>query len=113
MDLIPLLLSHPDEFWTILRFTFSGRRKRDITLKEEHSTSGWDRASMRRCWYFLDVTGRSIAPFIREFAGDLARVVSFALVFISEFTFMLTPMNNSRSASSTWCYAPWIPSKTT
>ncbi|EEB99568.1 hypothetical protein MPER_00731, partial [Moniliophthora perniciosa FA553] len=48
-------------------------QKRDITAKQEHETSGWDRATMRRCWEFLDMTSRSFSAVIKELDGDLAR----------------------------------------
>ena len=54
------------------------RDTRDIKDPAEHSTSGYNRASMRQCWDFLDQTSRSFAMVIKELDGDLARVVSFA-----------------------------------
>ncbi|KAG2355713.1 isoprenoid synthase domain-containing protein [Suillus spraguei] len=49
--------------------------KRDITAQQEHPTSCWDRASMRCCWEFLDMTSRSFAAVIKELDGDLARTI--------------------------------------
>ena len=60
----------------------NGRRnyhkpKRDILAQQEHATSGWDDGeSMRQCWAFLDLTGRSFSAVIKELDGDLARTVS-------------------------------------
>jgi hypothetical protein len=50
--------------------------KRDITKKEEHPSSGWDRPTMRRCWELLDHSSRSFSAVIKELDGELARVVS-------------------------------------
>lgn len=71
-----LLFTHPNEFRHLLQFYFYHEQKRDITSMKEHSTSGWDRESMRRCWHFLDLTSRSFAAVIKELDGDLARTVS-------------------------------------
>lgn len=70
-----LLLTHPYEFRTLLQFKLFHEYKRDITAKQEHPTSGWDRKSMQRCWTFLDMTSRSFSAVIKELEGDLARTV--------------------------------------
>jgi farnesyl-diphosphate farnesyltransferase len=75
-SLLGLLLTHPLEFRTLVHFYLYHETKRDITALQEHPTSGWDRASMRRCWEFLDTTSRSFAAVIKELDGDLARTVS-------------------------------------
>ncbi|KAF8886382.1 squalene synthase [Infundibulicybe gibba] len=72
---IVLLLTHPFEFRTLLQFYLYHEQKRDIAALQEHPTSGWDRASMRRCWEFLDQTSRSFSAVIKELDGDLARTV--------------------------------------
>jgi farnesyl-diphosphate farnesyltransferase len=77
---ITLLLTHPNEFRTLLQFWLYHEQKRDITSMKEHPTSGWDRSSMRRCWEFLDMTSRSFAAVIKELDGDLARVVCLGLL---------------------------------
>jgi farnesyl-diphosphate farnesyltransferase len=70
-----LLVTHPLEFHTLLQFhIYHERKKRDI---REHPTSGWDRASMRRCWELLDMTSRIYSSVITELEGELARVVCF------------------------------------
>ena len=76
-SLLKLLLTNPSDFRTLLQFKLFYESKRDLTAIHEHSTSGWDRRSMRRCWDFLDMTSRSFAAVIKELDGDLARVVSF------------------------------------
>ncbi|KAI6096894.1 squalene synthase [Pisolithus croceorrhizus] len=73
--LLVLLLTHPSEFRTLVQFYLYHEQKRDITAKQEHPTSGWDRSSMRRCWEFLDMTSRSFAAVIKELEGDLARTI--------------------------------------
>lgn len=73
---IILLLTHPLEFRTLLQFYLYHEQKRDIKALKEHPTSGWDRASMRKCWKFLDSTSRSFSAVIKEVEGDLARTVS-------------------------------------
>ncbi|KNZ79728.1 Squalene synthase [Termitomyces sp. J132] len=70
-----LLLTHPNEFRTLVQFYFYHEQKRDITSIKEHPTSGWDRESMRRCWAFLDQTSRSFSAVIKELDGDLARTI--------------------------------------
>lgn len=74
-SLLVLLLTHPSEFKTLVQFYLYHEQKRDITAKQEHPTSGWDRSSMRRCWEFLDMTSRSFAAVIKELEGDLARTI--------------------------------------
>ena len=76
VDMLFLLLTHPDEFRILVQFYLWHDTKRDITRKHEHATSGWDRPSMRRCWELLDMTSRSFAVVIKELDGDLARLVS-------------------------------------
>ncbi|KAK7041460.1 bifunctional farnesyl-diphosphate farnesyltransferase/squalene synthase [Paramarasmius palmivorus] len=72
---ITLLLTHPVEFRTLLQYWLYHEQKRDITATQEHETSGWDRATMRRCWDFLDMTSRSFSAVIKELDGDLARTI--------------------------------------
>ena len=86
-----LLLTHPFEFRSLLQFALYHEQKRDIKSIKEHSTSGWDRESMRRCWKFLDITSRSFAAVIKELDGDLARTVSRALSFF--LPTVLNPVN--------------------
>ena len=76
LEILTLALTHPQEFRILLQFWNHQERKRDITRKEEHASSGWDRPTMRRCWELLDFAGRSYASVIKELEGDLARVVS-------------------------------------
>jgi len=76
LEILSLALTHPNEFRILLQFWNYYEPKRDITNKEEHPTSGWDRPTMRRCWQLLDLTSRSFATVIKELDGDLARVVS-------------------------------------
>lgn len=75
LSMLALLVTHPLEFRTLLQYWLFHEQKRDITSQQEHPTSGWDRASMRRCWDFLDMTSRSFAAVIKELDGDLARTV--------------------------------------
>lgn len=72
---ILLLLTHPNEFRSLVQFYVYHEQKRDITSMKEHATSGWDRESMRRCWAFLDQTSRSFSAVIKELDGDLARTI--------------------------------------
>ena len=76
LEILTLALTHPHEFRILLQFWNYHEPKRDITRKEEHTSSGWDRPTMRRCWELLDFTSRSFASVIKELDGDLARVVS-------------------------------------
>ncbi|KAG9079245.1 bifunctional farnesyl-diphosphate farnesyltransferase/squalene synthase, partial [Ceratobasidium sp. UAMH 11750] len=70
-----LLCTHPNEFRSLVQYKLWHEAKRDITAQREHDTSGWDRQSMQRCWYFLDQTSRSFAAVIKELEGDMARMV--------------------------------------
>lgn len=70
-----LALTHPNEFCTLLQFYLYHEQKRDITSIKEYETSGWDRATMRRCWTLLDQTSRNFSAAIKELDGDLARTV--------------------------------------
>jgi len=79
--MLTLLLTHPDEFRVLVQFWLYHEQKRDITAQQEHPTSGWDRESMRQCWKFLDMTSRSFAAVIKELDGDLARTVSYCVIF--------------------------------
>ncbi|KAI0741334.1 squalene synthase [Daedaleopsis nitida] len=74
-SMLTLLLTHPVEFRILLQYKIWHEPQRDITQPSEHPTSGWDRATMRRCWEFLDLTSRSFSGVIKEVEGDLARVV--------------------------------------
>jgi hypothetical protein len=78
LEILSLALTHPNEFRILLQFWNYYEPKRDITSKEEHPSSGWDRPTMRRCWHLLDLTSRSFAAVIKELDGDLARVVSLS-----------------------------------
>ena len=75
-DLVTLAVTHPTEFRTLCQFWLYHEQKRDITSAEEFESSGYNRQSMKRCWYFLDMTSRSFSSVIKELEGDLARVVS-------------------------------------
>lgn len=81
--MLGLLLTHPNEFRTLLQFYLFHTQKRDITAQQEHPTSGWHRQSMRRCWEFLDLTSRSFAAVIKELDGDLARTVRILALFLN------------------------------
>jgi farnesyl-diphosphate farnesyltransferase len=76
--------------------------KRDITAQREYETSGWDRASMRRCWEFLDMTSRSFSAVIKELEGDMARMVR---VWKWEFSLFFSGSFYPRCACSISCYA--------
>jgi hypothetical protein len=82
-SLLKLLFTRPNDFRTLVQFKLFHEAKRDLTAIHEHSTSGWDRRTMRRCWEFLDMTSRSFSAVIKELDGDLARIVSsFLSVFL-------------------------------
>ncbi|KAA1470064.1 farnesyl-diphosphate farnesyltransferase [Dentipellis sp. KUC8613] len=82
LSMLTLLLTHPHEFRTLVQFYLYHEPKRDITAKREHDTSGWDRASMRRCWELLDLTSRSFAAVVKELEGDLARAICLFYVVL-------------------------------
>ncbi|TFK53848.1 farnesyl-diphosphate farnesyltransferase [Heliocybe sulcata] len=75
MSMLALLLTHPLEFLTLAQFWLYHDKNRDISSPSEHATSGWDRQSMRRCWEFLDLSGRSFSAVVKELDGDLARTI--------------------------------------
>ncbi|KII88080.1 hypothetical protein PLICRDRAFT_42667 [Plicaturopsis crispa FD-325 SS-3] len=71
--MLAFLLRHPFEFRTLVQYELYHERKHDITDEKEHSTSGWDRSTMRRCWERLDETSGGFSAVIKELDGDLAR----------------------------------------
>lgn len=82
IEILSLALTHPNEFRILLQFWNFYLPKRDITKKEEHPTSGWDRPTMRRCWELLDHSSRSFSAVIKELDGDLARVICLFYVVL-------------------------------
>lgn len=74
--MLVLLFTHPLEFRTLLQYNLWHNHDRDLTAPSEYENTGWDRQTMRRCWYFLDMTSRSFSGVIKELDGDLARLVS-------------------------------------
>ena len=81
LQFVKLLLTHPLEFATLAQYYLYHDQKRDITDPKEFKTSGYDRETMKKCWYFLDQTSRSFSMVIKELDGDLARVVSLLPTF--------------------------------
>ncbi|KDQ21051.1 hypothetical protein BOTBODRAFT_152072 [Botryobasidium botryosum FD-172 SS1] len=75
LEYLKLAVTRPNDLRALIQFWIWHETKRDITSMKEHPTSGWDRASMRRCWEFLDMTSRSFSAVIKELDGDLARVI--------------------------------------
>ena len=123
-DLVALAVTHPNEFRTLCQFWLYHEQKRDITSAAEFETSGYNRPSMKRCWYFLDESGRSFSAVVKELDGDLARLVSPSLALspfghaarrqkvsytLSDACFNL----KSRSACSTSSYGGSTPLKMT
>ncbi|KAG8815290.1 bifunctional farnesyl-diphosphate farnesyltransferase/squalene synthase [Serendipita sp. 401] len=72
---LQLLFTHPTEFVALAQYWLYHEPKRDITSPQEFKTSGYDRETMKRCWFFLEKTSRSFAAVIKELDGDLARVI--------------------------------------
>ncbi|KAJ7062708.1 isoprenoid synthase domain-containing protein [Mycena amicta] len=67
-----LLLTHPNEFRTLVQYKLYYEPSRDLP---NDPASGWERESMRTCWRFLDLTSRSFAAVIKELEGELARTI--------------------------------------
>lgn len=106
LQILTLALTHPNEFRILLQFWNYYEPKRDITKKEEHSSSGWDRPTMRRCWELLDHSSRSFAAVIKELDGDLARVVSPLLHFQVLYSYNIyIPSLSSPSREKKFCVA--------
>ncbi|KAG8936492.1 bifunctional farnesyl-diphosphate farnesyltransferase/squalene synthase [Tulasnella sp. 408] len=74
-DYALLALIHPVEFRSLIQYKLWHEQQRDLTATKEHANSGWDRATMRECWDFLDRTSRSFAAVIKQLDGDLARTI--------------------------------------
>lgn len=74
LSMLALLVTHPFEFRILLQY-YLWHDQRDVTAPEEKEATGWDRQSMKRCWYFLDQTSRSFAAVIKQLEGEMARVV--------------------------------------
>lgn len=70
-----LLITHPNEFKILLQY-YLWHDQRDVSAKEEWPHTGYDRDTMKKCWYFLDQTSRSFSSVIKQLEGDMARVVS-------------------------------------
>ncbi|KAF8514473.1 isoprenoid synthase domain-containing protein [Gautieria morchelliformis] len=75
LQMLRLLFTHPEELRSLITFYLWHEQKRDLAAQHEHPTSGWDRASMRKCWEYLTLTSRSFSAVIKELDGDLARTV--------------------------------------
>ena len=82
---VGLLLTHPDEFRTLLQYKLWYSNKKDLGSPSQFKETGYDRESMRKCWEFLDTTSRSFSTVIKELDGDLARVVSSTRFSIMKF----------------------------
>src|SRR4051812_17954 len=93
LQVVQLLLTHPLEFVTLAHYWLNRDQKRDITNPSEFKTSGYDRETMKKCWYFLDKTSRSFSMVIKELDGDLARVVSFAFCISPPATGLTHPID--------------------
>jgi len=75
LDYVVLLFTHPTELRALINYGIWHENKRDITDPKEFETSGYDRASMQKCWELLDYSSRSFAMVIKQLDGDLARTV--------------------------------------
>ncbi|KAF7308052.1 hypothetical protein MKEN_01167500 [Mycena kentingensis (nom. inval.)] len=69
---IMLLLAHPLELATIVKYKVFHERSRNL---KTDPTSGWERETMRACWVLLELTSRSYVAVIKELDGDLARTI--------------------------------------
>lgn len=85
--MLKLFFTHPNEFRILVQYWINHEQKRDITALTEHKTSGYDRATMRRCWELLDMTSRSFSAVIKEVDGELARVVSSIRICLRSWFF--------------------------
>jgi hypothetical protein len=73
-QLFQLLLTHPLEFATSVQFHLFHNRTSDLTNLDEFRVAGYDREEMPA---FLDKTSHFSSMVIKQFGGDLARIVSF------------------------------------
>ena len=104
LEIITLALTHPNEFRTLLQFWNYHDATRDITKKEEHATTGWDRPTMRRCWELLDHSSRSFSTVIKQLDGDLARIVSRFPLSLSAAFHLHPPTTQFSAISSPFAY---------
>ncbi|KAI0078718.1 squalene synthase [Panus rudis PR-1116 ss-1] len=74
LSMLALLITHPMEFRILLQYHL-WHDNRDVSAPHEREVTGWDRETMRRCWYFLDMSSRSFAAVIKQLEGELARVL--------------------------------------
>ena len=102
VDMLVLLLTHPNDFRQLALFWLWHLPKRDLTSPAEFATSGWDRPTMKRCWGLLDETSRSFSTVIKELDGDLARVVRYEFKRLLLMV-QVTQRNSYRSACFIWC----------
>ena len=63
--------THPSE----LRALVTYKVWHDARELAKDPETGYQRAEMKRCWEFLDMTSRSFAAVIKELEGELCRVV--------------------------------------
>ena len=66
-----LAVTHPME----LRAMASYGLWRDERELDKDESTGYQRANMKRCWEFLDLTSRSFSAVIKQLEGDFARVI--------------------------------------
>ena len=72
------LLRHPLDLSTFVQFYWHYHRKLRQTAWKEHSNSGWDRETMKKCWKFLKMTDKDLCAAAKVVDdGDLARTVSY------------------------------------
>ncbi|KAI0297826.1 isoprenoid synthase domain-containing protein [Multifurca ochricompacta] len=104
LEIVTLALTHPNEFRILLQFWNYHEPRRDITKKEEHATSGWDRPTMRRCWELLDHSSRSFAAVIKELDGDLARVICLFYIVLHDVKQPLLRSFHEKTITPGWSF---------
>ncbi|UZJ56086.1 hypothetical protein CBS101457_005406 [Exobasidium rhododendri] len=72
-QILALGVAHPQELRALITYKVWRDPLNDI--KQNPEESGWNRETMQRCWFLLDLTSRSFAAVIKELKGELSRVI--------------------------------------
>ncbi|KAF8574114.1 farnesyl-diphosphate farnesyltransferase [Ramaria rubella] len=69
------LILQPSNIPTLFKLYRWKKTRRDITAASSSGTSGWTKASMRRCWEFLDMTSTTFSAVTKQLEGDMGKVI--------------------------------------
>lgn len=73
LQLMTLGVTHPSELRSLL--AYKAHLGASLSQLKASPDAGWERATMRECWGYLDLTSRSFAAVVKELKGEMVRVV--------------------------------------